>query len=105
MNDALVECGRIVRELAASAGASVVDFNGPLTEWNLARQKKDPTSTLVGPDRVHPGPVGHTLMAHLFLAAQKAPGVVSRTVIDAANELVVESVNAQAKERAAAGRC
>ncbi|MCU1235061.1 MAG: GDSL-like Lipase/Acylhydrolase [Candidatus Solibacter sp.] len=103
VNDALAECGRIARELAASSGASVVDFNGPLTAWNLARQQKDPAATLVGADRVHPGALGHTLMAYLFLTAQKAPAVVSRTVIDAANGLVVETVNAAAKVKASGG--
>lgn len=82
VNDALARCGVFVAGLAARNGAGVVDLNGPMTALNRERQTADPAFTLVGADRVHPGPPGHLVMAWLFLKAQGAPALVSRTVLD-----------------------
>ena len=82
-NDGLTACAAIVKELAAAAAAEVVDFHGPLTTLDRQQQERDPTFTLIGPDRVHPGSVGHLLMAHLFLTAQHVPPLVSRVELDA----------------------
>jgi len=81
VNDALVKCGEYARELAASLGGGIVDFNGPMTEINQARQKIRSTWTIIGPDRVHPGDAGHLVMAYLYLAAQKVPAPVSTIAI------------------------
>ena len=57
-NDGLGRCAEIVRGLAATNNAMVVDFHGPMTALNLEQQKKDPKYTLVGGDRVHPRRAG-----------------------------------------------
>ncbi len=41
-----------------------------MNEINAREQKKDPTYTLIGKDRIHPGPIGHFVMAYVFLKAQ-----------------------------------
>ena len=94
-NDGLGRCAEIVRELAAKNAATLVDFHGPMTAFNLEQQKRDPKYTIVGGDRVHPGTPGHLMMAWLFLKAQGVPSVVSQVAVDAAAGRVAESVNAE----------
>lgn len=60
-----------------------------------AGKKADPAFTIIGPDRVHPGPPGHLMMAWLFLKAQGAPALVSRVAIDATAGRVTVSENAR----------
>ncbi len=93
-NDGLARCAEIVRELAAQNKGTVVDFHAPMTAFNLERQRSDPSFTIIGPDRVHPGAPGHLMMAWLFLKAQGAPALVARVEIDAAAGRVVASENA-----------
>jgi len=83
VNDALGLCGRRMAEIAPRFSASVADLHGPMTAINAAGQKDDPTFTIVGRDRVHPGDVGQSIMAYLFLKAQKVPATVAEIVIDA----------------------
>ena len=54
-NTALAACADIARALAAERDLAVIDLNGPLTAYNQRRQKADPTFTMIGGDRVHPG--------------------------------------------------
>lgn len=95
VNDALGRCGVFVAGLAAENGAGVVDLHGPMTALNRQRQQADPAFTLVGADRVHPGPPGHLIMAWLFLKAQGAPALISRTVLDAPARTVLEATAAR----------
>lgn len=97
-NDGLGRCAAIVRELAAKNGAQVVDLHGPMTALNLEQQKKDPTWTIIGPDRVHPATPGHLMMAWLILKAQGAPPLVSKVVVDAKAGAATESVRAEVSE-------
>ena len=94
-NDGLGLCAEIVRQMAATNHSSLVDFHAPMTALNLERQKKDPTWTIIGGDRVHPGAPGHLMMAWLFLKAQGAPALVSAIRIDASSARAAESVNAE----------
>ena len=94
-NDGLGKCAEIVRGLAAKNNGVLVDYYGPMTALNRERQKKDPTDTIIGPDRVHPGAAGHLMMAWLFLKAQGAPSLVSKVVVDASAGRVGEAVNAE----------
>jgi lysophospholipase L1-like esterase len=73
-----------VAELAGSTSAMLVDFNGPMTSINTAMQKTNGSATLVGDDRIHPGPVGHFVMAYEFLKADQPRSVVAEIGIDAA---------------------
>ena len=93
-NDALGRCGEIVRKLATENDGKVVDLHGPMTAFNAKQQEKDPTWTIVGRDRVHPGDPGFLMMTWLFLKSQGAPSIVSKVAVDAAADHVKESVNA-----------
>lgn len=97
-NDGLARCAAAVRELAAKHRGEVVDFHRPMTALNLERQKSDPAFTLIGPDRVHPGPPGHLMMAWLFLKAQGAPSRVSLVAFDAAAGRAIEAENARVRD-------
>jgi len=93
-NDGLGKCAQIVRQLASKYQAEVIDLHGPMTAFNLQQQKSDPTYTLIGPDRVHPGLPGNLMMAWLFLKAQGAPALVSKVEFDAVAGRVVGAANA-----------
>lgn len=97
-NDGLAKCAESVHQLASKHHAEVIDLHGPMTACNLRRQKSDPTYTLIGPDRVHPGLPGNLMMAWLFLKAQGAPSLVSTVAFDAAAGRVVEAASATVRD-------
>ena len=86
----LLDCGAVVRALAAEFAAPVIDWTQPLMDWNAQLQKADPSATLIGLDRWHPGETGSFVMAYEFLKALDAPRDVSRIVIEAATGHVRE---------------
>ena len=90
VNDALANCAKIGRGLADQFHGSVVDFHSILKKVNEEGQKTNPSFTIVGEDRVHPGNSGHMLMAYTFLKAQKIPALVSRMRVNAAKGSLVE---------------
>ncbi|MHB0998588.1 MAG: SGNH/GDSL hydrolase family protein [Armatimonadota bacterium] len=92
-NDGLVILSQYVKELAKEFKGSLVDFNGPMARINVEQQKTNPKFALAGPDRVHPGDVGHMTMAYLFLKAQEAPKYVSYMDIDASQYAVIRKTN------------
>ncbi len=94
-DDALAQCSDMVKKLAQQFDAPVADFHAVMSELNIEHQKNNPQFTLIGGDRVHPGDAGHLIMAYLFLKAQGAPSVVSRTVLDAQNGRMIECENAE----------
>ncbi|MGI5923381.1 MAG: SGNH/GDSL hydrolase family protein [Lentisphaeria bacterium] len=95
VNDALGICGQKARELAAQHDSPVVDFHGAMSALNAKVQQGDPAATIVGGDRVHPGPAGHLLMAYYFLKDCGAPKTVARVEIDAAANAVRNTVNCE----------
>lgn len=84
LGPALEEYAKKVREIAAEFRVATVDFSGPMTLINREQQLRDPSFSITGPDRIHPGKPGHLVMTYLFLKAQEAPGLVSSIAIDAA---------------------
>lgn len=95
VNGALGECAAFLRELAATTGSSLIDLHGPMTALNLRLQKDDTKATIIGPDRIHPKPPGHFLMAYYFLKAQSAPSLVSSVDIDGAALRLKKAENAE----------
>jgi lysophospholipase L1-like esterase len=93
VNDALAACGRFGRELAVRFDGGVVDFHSLMTSLNAEGQKKDPASTIIGPDRVHPGEAGHLVMAYAFLKAQGMSATVAEMSVDAASGEVARQIN------------
>jgi hypothetical protein len=72
VNDALHACGQYLDTLATRHGLTVVDYGSILNRLNDRLQSRDPAATIVGTDRVHPGPTGHFVMTYQFL---KSTGV------------------------------
>jgi lysophospholipase L1-like esterase len=103
VNDALKACAEADHKLAARCGAGLVDFNGPMEAINLAGQAKDPDFTIVGADRVHPGPVGHLVMAYLFLKEQGLSPTVAEMHVDAAQAKIVKQDNCRISALTAGG--
>jgi formylglycine-generating enzyme required for sulfatase activity/lysophospholipase L1-like esterase len=94
----------VARRGASFLPASYVDFFTPMNSINEERQKTDKSFTLISPDRVHPGPVGHFVMACTFLKAQRAPAMVSRLVLDAAGGKIEATENCEARELVSDGK-
>lgn len=82
-NAVLLSYGRFVREIGAREGLTVADMNASVTallkEANSVAPK--PAQGLI-PDRVHPSPGVHLVMAEALLRAWHAPSVVSAVKID-----------------------
>jgi lysophospholipase L1-like esterase len=103
VNNALGECAAFVQKLGAETGCAVVDFYHVMDRFSQLRQAKDPKFTLVGPDRIHPGPAGHLMLAYLFLRAQGALTDVARLSIDASTARVTGAVRSSASNVRAQG--
>lgn len=83
-----------IKELAKECGATIVDFYNPLNELNIKQQLVDSTFTAIGKDRVHPGPMGHLMMAYLFLKTQQVPEIISKVEISVIGIIKSKSINA-----------
>ncbi len=82
VNGSLVLCSKEDRRLAALHKGGLVDFNGLMGAINTEWQKKDPSFSIVGTDRVHPSDPGHLVMAYAFLKAQDMPSSVAEMSLD-----------------------
>jgi lysophospholipase L1-like esterase len=103
-DDALRRLGCYVTTLGAKEKATVADFRDPVNAGIAAILKDDPDlARQVVPDRVHPGPAGHTVMGVTLLRAWNAPPLVSRLAIDAAGPRVTATERTQVSGLAAAG--
>jgi endoglucanase len=101
VNAALGQCGRQVRQFAREFDGGVVDFWSAMNAVNAAQRKADPMFSIVGKDRVHPGPVGHFVMAYTFLAAQNLPRQVAFIDVDAKKKRAVKPANCRVDRVAA----
>jgi len=90
VDDALAVLAVHDRKLAADTGCGLVDFRALMAPMTHDYQKNNPEFTLVGADRVHPGPMGHLVMAYAFLKAQGMPDLVSKVVLDAAGTVTTQ---------------
>jgi beta-1,2-mannosidase len=85
----------IDKDLAQKHRAAFANFNPAVV---AALQKAQATdgrvAKLLVPDRVHPDPVAHWIMAEALLKAWHAPALVSSVAIDAAALKVTEAQNA-----------
>ncbi len=94
-NAALARAREVVYQLAEKYECPVADFYTVMNEVNARFQKEDPSFTVVGKDRVHPGIDGHLLMAYQFMKSQQLPATVSKVVIDGADVKVDDAENAK----------
>ena len=82
-------------DLALKHGAAFADFNPLVVAAVEKAQAIDPRiGKLLVPDRVHPDPLAHWIMAESLLKAWHAPALVSSVTIDAAAGKVVDAQNA-----------
>ena len=77
VNDALKACADFIEILAQQYKLPIVDYWTLMNNLNLDIQKQNPKATIIGNDRVHPGSVGHLIMAYQFLKSTGMPAVVS----------------------------
>jgi lysophospholipase L1-like esterase len=86
-NGVLVKYGDYLKELAQREHADLADLNTPVvTALGKAKETDAALAKKIIPDRVHPGPGGHLLMAAALLDAWDAPATVSAVAIDASGE-------------------
>lgn len=86
VNDALKQCAEYTEKLAQKYNLPFVDYWNLLNAINTTLQVQDATATIIGNDRVHPGVVGHLIMAYQFLKSMSHPQDVSRIVIDVSSK-------------------
>src|SRR5437667_5496540 len=82
-NAVLVRYGKFLGELAARESLALADLNAPVVAALKKAKSIDPElAPKLLPDRVHPGPGGHLLMAEALLKAWHAPSLVTSVEID-----------------------
>ena len=98
-NDALVRYGQWVKETATKDHQTVADLNAPVVAMLQKAAATDAAlAQKIIPDRVHPGPGGHLVMAEAVLKAWNAPAVVTSVRLDVAHKKVVRAENTQVTE-------
>jgi lysophospholipase L1-like esterase len=91
-NAVLVRYGQFVKELASREHLDVADLNtAVVAALEKAKATDAELAKKIIPDRVHPGPAGHLLMAAELLKAWNAPAVISAVTLDAAKPTVVKT--------------
>lgn len=71
-----------LKDVAAKEGATFVDQFDPYIAMLLRERPNNPGGFVGGGDAVHPGPIGHTVMAWAILKGLGAPSLVSSVDID-----------------------
>ena len=73
-----------IKSLAQKYGAAFVNLNPPVVAAIEKAEAMDPQlAKLLLPDRVHPDPLAHWVMAEALLKGWHAPALVSDVTIDA----------------------
>jgi lysophospholipase L1-like esterase len=104
-NKVLVRYGDFVKELARDEKLAVADLNGPVVAaLEKANTLNVENAKRLIPDRVHPAPGGHLLMAEALLKAWQAPATVTAVEIDAAEPAIARAVNTQVTDLAVSDR-
>jgi lysophospholipase L1-like esterase len=84
-NAVLLRYSDFVKQLAAKDHIDIADLNRPVVADLQKAFATDPEGAKkLIPDRVHPGPAGHLIMAGALLMAWHAPSIVSDQTIDVA---------------------
>jgi lysophospholipase L1-like esterase len=97
-NETLEKFSDGVREIANKNGGLFVDQFHPYLAILAKARATDPKNlNVTGGDRVHPGAPGQVVMAASILKALDFQRLVSRLVIDAKGQKVVETENCEAK--------
>ena len=95
-NAVLVRYGQWVQETATKDHETVADLNTPVNAMLQKANAADPAlAQKIIPDRVHPSPAGHMIMAEALLKSWNAPALVTSVRIDAARRRVVQASNTE----------
>jgi hypothetical protein len=86
-----------LKEVADKEGAVFVDQFDPYMAVLLRERPNSPTSFVGGGDAVHPGPIGHTVMAWAILKGLGAQPLVSSVELDVTTQKV-KTEGCQAKD-------
>ncbi len=78
-----------LKEVAEKNNATFVDQFNPYMAMLLRERAGNPANTIGGGDAVHPGPIGHTVMAWAVLKGLGATALVSSAEIDASAKKVI----------------
>lgn len=98
-NSVLVRYGDWIKETAAKNQQGVADLNTSVVAMLAKANAADPAQAQkIIPDRVHPGPGGHLIMAAALLKAWNAPALVARVSIDAGKKSVVKAENTKVND-------
>src|SRR6266446_6506258 len=81
-NESLRKFSDGLKEVCSRQGATFVDQFDPYMAIMLRERAGNPTALIGGGDAVHPGPIGHTVMAWAILKALGATPLVSRAEVD-----------------------
>ncbi len=93
-NAVLMRYGDYLAKLAAERHCDLADLNQLLAQTLTKANAENPTlAQRLLPDRVHPQPSGHLVMAQSLLDAWRAPALVSQTVLDTNPRNVIATVN------------
>lgn len=93
-NTVLVRYGEWVKELAQREGLQVADLNTPVVAALTKAVELNPALAIgIIPDRIHPSPGGHALLAAALLRAWNAPATVTAVEIDGAAARIVRAEN------------
>jgi lysophospholipase L1-like esterase len=93
-NAVLVRYGQFLRELAEKEHLGTADLNtSVVASLQKAGESDSGLAQKISPDRVHPGPGGHLLMAAALLKAWNAPALVSSVELDGAKGALVRAEN------------
>jgi lysophospholipase L1-like esterase len=95
-NAVLVRYSQFVKDLAEREHLAAADLNAPVVAMlEKAHAQSAALSEKIIPDRVHPGPGGHLIMAEALLKSWHAPALVSDVTIDAQSRTATRSENAE----------
>ena len=79
--------GETARQMAVERKLPWLDWRGPLLDVIRREQTKDPKFTII-PDRSHPNPAAHWIMAATFLGAQGVTPYTGEIAVDAAAKTI-----------------
>ncbi len=94
-NESLRRFSDGLKDLATKAGADFVDQFDPYMKIMLRERAANPTAMIGGGDAVHPGPIGHTIMAWAILKGMGASASVSSAEIDGSARKLVKAEGCQ----------
>ncbi len=94
-NAVMLHFADLNKDLAQKYDAAFTNLNPPVVAAIEKAQTMDPQiAKLLLPDRVHPDPIAHWIMAETLLKGWNAPALVSSVTIDAGAGKVIDTQNA-----------